>query len=156
LSDLNVVSTRDRILKIEKRLLNKLDVIIGDSDVMPLKHSFAPGIYVREIFIPKGMRLVGKIHKHAHPNFLMSGEVLVLTEGGGKEHLKAPLSMISQAGTKRVVLALEDSVWITIHENKDNETDLEKIEQFVIAKTFEEFEEFMKIEAEKPKELVSL
>jgi len=81
---------------------------------------------------------------------LMSGEVLVVTEDGGKEHLKAPLSMISQAGTKRVVYALEDTTWITIHENKENETDLKKIEEFVIAETFEKYEEF-KLESESVK-----
>ena len=99
-------------------------------DVLPLKHSFAPGIYVREIFIPKGTLLTGKIHRHAHPNFLMSGVVDVVTEDGGIERLEAPMSMISSAGTKRAVYAIEDTTWITVHAT--NETDLDKIEKEVI------------------------
>ncbi len=127
---------RNDILQFEKAISLQEGAIFGDSEAMPLKHTFAPGIYVREIFIPKGMTLTGKIHRHSHPNFLMKGEVIVVTEFGGKEHLKAPLSLISEAGTKRVVHAIEDTVWITIHAT--NETDLEKIEEYVIAPTYED------------------
>lgn len=138
---------RAQIMRFQEELLKHPDTFLGDSDFCPLKHSFAPGVYVREIFIPAGMAIVGKIHKHEHPNFLMSGEVVVITEGKGAERLKAPLSMISPAGTKRVVFALADTVWITVHENREDITDLVKIEEFVIAKSFEEFEEFKRLES---------
>ena len=131
---------RDSILAFQEALSKLPDSFVGDSESCPLTHKFAPGIYVREIFIPKGTCVVGKIHKHDHPNFLLKGEVLVVTEFGGKERLKAPLSMISKAGTKRVVFALEDTVWITVHAT--NETELGKIEDHVIAKNYEEFEQF--------------
>ena len=144
--------SRGDILDFERALAEIPGAIIGDSEICPLKHSFAPGIYVREIFIPKGTMIVGKIHKHAHPNFLLSGKVIILTEHGGREELTAPLSMISPSGTKRVVFAVEDCRWVTVHENKDNETNLEKLEDFVIAKSFEEYEAF-RLEAEKPKEI---
>ena len=127
--------TREDIMTLEGAISKVPGAVFGDSDLMPLKHSFAEGVYVREIFIPKGMVLTGKIHRHSHPNFLMSGEVLVVTEFGGREHLKAPLSMISKAGTKRAIIALEDTVWITVHVT--SETDLEKIEGYVIAPNYE-------------------
>jgi hypothetical protein len=127
---------REDILCLEKALSKVEGAVFGDNDLMPLKHSFAEGVYVREIFIPKGSVLTGKIHRHSHPNFLMSGEVIVVTEHGGREHLKAPLSMISKAGTKRAILALEDTVWVTVHIT--NETDLQKIEDYVIAKTYDD------------------
>lgn len=134
--ELSGQAMRDGILTLEEAIKKEPNVIIGDSDQMPLKHSFAEGVYVREIFIPKGYVLTGKLHRHAHPNFLMSGEVIVVTEFGGREHLKGPLSMISKAGTKRAILALEDTVWITVHVT--NETDLEKIEEYVIAKSYDD------------------
>lgn len=139
-NNLKQLETRDKILDFRDLLAEHKDVFHGDTDNCPLKHSFAPGVYVREIFIPKGTVVVGKIHKHAHPNFLMKGKVIVITESGGKETLEAPLSMISEAGTKRVVLALEDTVWITIHATQ--EVELDKIEDFVIAKNYEEYEKF--------------
>lgn len=128
-------SDRDSILRFEKALSSQPGAVVGDNDGCPLKHSFAPGVYVREIFIPKGTVLTGKIHRHEHPNFLMKGEVIVVTEFGGREHLKAPMSMISKAGTKRAVYAIEDTVWITVH--LTNETDLKKIEDEIIAPTYD-------------------
>lgn len=127
---------RKQIFELESVMAKIPGATFGDSPEMPLKHSFAEGVYVREIFIPKGHILTGKIHKHSHPNFLMKGEVVVVTEERGREHLKAPLSMISSPGTKRAIIALEDTVWITVHVT--NETDLEKIEDYVIAKTYDD------------------
>ena len=132
---LNREGIRKDILTLESKMRQHKDVIIGDSDKIPLKHSFADGVYVREIFIPKGTLIVGKIHKHSHPNFLMKGEVSVMTEEGPRR-LKAPLSMISPAGTKRVVYAHEDTIWITIHVTKSK--NLNKIEKQVIAKNYAE------------------
>lgn len=135
---LSIGVDRGDIIEFEELLKQVPGAVLGDNDLMPLKHSFAPGVYVREIFIPKGSVLTGKIHRHEHPNFLMKGEVIVVTEFGGREHLKAPMSMISKAGTKRAVYAMEDTVWITIHANPTNETDLLKIEEFVIAPTYQD------------------
>jgi hypothetical protein len=111
-----------------------------------LRHAFAEGIHVREIFIPKGTVIVGKIHKYAHPNFLMRGDVIVVTEGGGREHLSAPRAWISQPGTKRAVVALEDTVWITVHAT--HETDLTKIEDEVIATDYEALAAFQAAQEE--------
>lgn len=131
-------SMREKILQFEERLSSVPGSGLGDQVSCPLKHSFADGVYVREIFIPKGTLLTGKIHRHSHPNFLMQGEVSVVTENGGAERLKAPMAMISPAGTKRIVFAHEDSWWITVHVT--NETDLDKIEDVVIAPSYEALE----------------
>lgn len=106
----------------------------------PLQHVFAPGAYARTMFIPAGTVIVGKIHKHAHLNILSQGTVLVITETEGDRQLTGPLTMVSPPGTKRAVHALTDVVWTTIH--LTNETDLAKIEEEVIAKNFEEYEQF--------------
>ena len=136
---------REKIIQFENRLKEIPDAFFGDSANCPLKHAFADGIYVREIFIPKGTSLTGKIHRHSHPNFLMKGDVSVVTEGGGVERLQAPQSIISKAGTKRVVYAHEDTIWITVHVNFDNGTDLNKIEEFVIAPSYEDYEQERKL-----------
>lgn len=133
--------SRALVMEVERRLSEHPDAVFGDSDMCPLKHTFAPGVYVREIEIPAKTIVVGKIHKHEHPNFLMKGRVSVFTESGGVEELEAPLSMISPAGTKRVVYAHEDTVWITVHVTESQ--DLEEIEEQVIAKTYEEFEKYI-------------
>lgn len=106
----------------------------------PLQHVFAPGAYARTIFVPAGTVIVGKIHKHQHLNILSQGEAHVLTESGGVERLRGPVTMVSPAGTKRAVYAATDLVWTTIH--LTNETDLAKIEDETIAKTYAEYEQF--------------
>lgn len=127
-----------------RRNLIELQAAMGQSDLptvdCPLQHSFIDGVYVRTINIPAGTMLVGKIHKHSHANILSQGEVLVITEDGGVEHLKGPLTMVSPPGCKRAVKALTDTTWTTIH--RTDETDLDKIEDWVIAKTYEDYEQF--------------
>jgi hypothetical protein len=137
---------RESIIELEDTISQQEGAFFGDTDFCPLKHSFAPGIYVREIFIPAGMILTGKIHKHEHPNFLMSGTVEVITEGGGIELLKGPLAMISPPGTKRGLKAHTDLVWITVHHNPTNTQDLEELEKIVIAQSFEEYDRFVKLQ----------
>ncbi len=105
----------------------------------PLQHLFAPDVYIRTIFIPAGTCIVGKIHKHAHANILSQGQVTVVTEGGGVEHLEGPVQMVSEPGTKRAVYAHTDVVWTTIHPNPTNTTNVDEIEEFTIAKTYGEY-----------------
>jgi len=132
---------REEIMNFEKQILSVEGSQKGDSDLCPLKHSFSDGIYVREIFIPAGMFIVGKIHKHEHPNFLMSGEVDVVTEEGARR-LIGPCAMISPAGTKRALYAVTDLVWITVHHNPTNTQDLSKLEEIVIADNYLDYERF--------------
>jgi quercetin dioxygenase-like cupin family protein len=102
-------------------------------------HHFSPGVYMREIFIPKGVTLTGKIHKTEHMNILSQGKMKVWTEDGMKT-LSASTVIKSKPGIKRVGYALEDSVWITVHPTE--ETDVVKLEDMLIAKTFDEVLEF--------------
>jgi hypothetical protein len=105
------------------------------NEVFPLRHIFAPGAYAREMTLPAGHWIIGKIHKHAHLNFISKGRVAVLTEEGVM-FMSAPYTFVSSVGTKRFVLVLEDTIWTTVHIT--DKTDLEEIEQEVIAKTYDE------------------
>lgn len=94
-------------------------------------HHFAEGIYAREIFIPAGAKLVGKIHRTAHLNIVSQGAIRVWTEDGEKI-IRAPFAFTAKPGTKRVGEALEDTVWTTIHPNAGDEQDLGKLESLLI------------------------
>ena len=118
---------RSRILELQESMLE-----MPQQDC-PLKHHFTEGNYAREIFIPKGIVIVGKIHKHPHVNVISKGKCLVATEEGIEE-LEAPLTFISKKGIKRVILAIEDVIWTTVHPT--DETDLAKIEEDVIVKSY--------------------
>jgi hypothetical protein len=98
----------------------------------PLRHWLAPGIYAREIHLPAGTLVVGKIHRQRHLNIISKGSVTCYTEFG-LEHHEAPSSFISEPGTKRVVLTHEDAIWTTIHPNPTDETDISKLEEMCVA-----------------------
>ena len=106
---------------------------------LPLKHIFTTGVYAREIFIPAGTCVTGKIHRHAHLNFISRGHVTVRTKDGIEE-LRGPCTMVSSAGTKRALVAHEDTIWTTIHANPTDERDLEKLEAFIIAPDYDALE----------------
>ena len=126
---------RDSILGLQNELLGM------DQVDCPVTHHFAPSVYAREIFMPAGSVVVGKIHKHAHLNIISKGKVIVSTEFG-KKQLVAPCTFVSEAGTKRAVYIVEDCIWTTIHPTE--ETDLEKIEEHVIAKDYESLLDFQR------------
>lgn len=87
--------------------------------------------------MPKGMLVTSKIHKKTHPYFVLIGDVSVLTDEG-VVRIKAPYVGITKAGTKRLLYIHEETVWITVHVT--NETDLKKIEDEIIAKTFDDLD----------------
>lgn len=124
---------REEILRLEAAMMAMPEHHIQ----FKVMHHFAPKIYMRELFIPKGATLTGKIHKTEHLNILSQGHLSVMTEDGIKT-LKASSVVKSQPGTKRVGHAHEDSIWITVHHNPDDETDPDKLEERLIAKTFGE------------------
>ncbi len=133
----NHAEMRGKIMQLEsvmKQMPNQIEI--------KTTHHFAPGVYMREILIPKGATVTGKIHKTEHLNILSQGELTVWTEDGMKR-LKASQVIKSLPGIKRVGHAHEDTVWITVHPNTGNETDPEKLEEMLIAKNFDEVLAFM-------------
>ena len=98
------------------------------------KHYFAYGTYTRELHLPKGTTLTGKIHRQSCVNILAKGKMLVVTNEGEYE-IEAPYVFVSSAGIKKAGHVLEDSVWINVHPWTGPE-DLEMIEHEIIAPSF--------------------
>lgn len=129
-------SIRHQIAAIEQALQQSiLEGAAEDNHTSyPLRNLFAPGVYVRELTIPRHSFVIGKIHRHAHANFILKGKVSVLTEDGGWEVLTAPCTMLSPAGVKRMLFTHEDTVWTVVHPT--DLTNVEEIEESVIAKCY--------------------
>lgn len=96
----------------------------------PVTHHHSDGMYVREIFLPKDTLVTSKIHKTQHPFFLMKGKCMVWIDGA-EQIIEAPFIGITQPDTRRVVYALENSIWATSHSVSNDET-LEQIEERII------------------------
>lgn len=131
------LAVRNKIANLEDWLNSLVDSGVEETEI-PTVHRFAPGIYLREVHIPKDTLLVGKLHKYEHLNFISKGKVSVLTKDGAA-YYEAPCTMISSAGTKRALYTHEDTIWSVIHPNKDDTQDLEKIEDEHIAKDYSSF-----------------
>ena len=130
MSELTQRSTRDKV--------NAIEALMAQQPQVDLKveHYFSQGVYARALEIPAGIQLTGKIHKFEQLNILAKGRMKVLVGDNYKE-VKAPFVVVSPPGTKRIAIALEDCVWITVHGT--HETDLELIEKTFIAQSEQDY-----------------
>lgn len=111
---------------------------------LDITHRFTEGMYIREMFAPKGSVIVSKMHKTNHPFTISKGVIEVSIDGIEWIRLESPFTGITYKGIRRVGRVLEDTVWTTYHnvpfitgeENdwsvEEQDKLLEKIEEVVI------------------------
>ena len=92
-------------------------------------HYFADGMYARVVARPKGSVIIGKVHKREHFYVVTKGSIRV-SDGATWREYHAGDVIVSKPGTKRAVLALEDSICMTVH--RTFETDIEAIERELV------------------------
>ena len=137
------LSKREEIKVLQDALISKSDGenIFGDgktivhSNEFPLKHTFADGIYVRQMDMKAGSAVVGAIHNHLHVWFLLTGHLAVATEDDVEEFI-SPCYVLAKPGSKRVIYAMEDSIFVNIHKNPNNIKDIDKLEKEIVSFTF--------------------
>lgn len=103
---------------------------LPQTDLEPA-HYFAEGMYGRELFIPAGQVVVGKMHRHEHLVQLLSGEATIATDTG-TERVRGPKTWVSPPGVKRALVTHTDCLFFTVHLNESNTRDLDAIEEYVI------------------------
>ncbi len=81
-------------------------------------HLFHGGHYIRALWRPAGVLIVGKRHKVAHLYLVVSGSVRI-----GEETFHAPHLIQCQPGTKRAVYALTDALCVTFHATTAKDVD---------------------------------
>ena len=116
--------------------------IVSDSDKIPIKHFFMDGVYIREMTMFKGTVVIGEIHKTLHMCFLLAGHLTVADENDVKDYI-APCKIIATPGIKRVLYAHEDSVWYNTHKNPSNTKDVERLEDELVAISYEKYDEYI-------------
>ena len=144
------LSKREEIQALQDMLISKADGenIVGDGNNIvhcsefPLKHTFADGIYVRQMDMKADSLVVGAIHNHLHVWFLLTGHLTVSTEDTVEEFI-APCYVVANPGSKRVIHAIKDSIFVNIHKNPKNIKDIEKLEKEIVSLTFEEYEKYI-------------
>lgn len=113
--------------------IKRLQDVIAECEQVecPVEHFFAPGMYTRKCTIPGGSVVVGKMHRHQHPVFLLSGTVQINTDRG-METITGPHIWMSQENAKRALHTLTDCVFATVHLNESDTTDLAALEAELI------------------------
>ena len=145
-----ILSKREEIQKLQELLISEADGIniegdgktILHSDNFPLKHTFADGIYIRQMDMKTGSAVIGAIHNHLHAWFLLTGRLVVATEDLIEEYV-APCYVLATPGSKRVIYAVEDSIFVNVHKNPNNIKDIEELEKEIVSKTFKDYEEYI-------------
>ena len=123
---------RHNIVDLENALLAEEQI------ELPLRHTFANGVYAREMTIPAGVTLTGKIHRYPCINIISKGSLVAVTDEGTYQ-VEAPYTFVSGAGVKKAIHALTDSVWTTVHPWVGEE-DLDLIEEKLIVPSYEALE----------------
>jgi hypothetical protein len=145
------LNKREEIQALQDLLIHNADGVniegdgnsIVHSDNFPLKHMFADGVYIRQMDMKAGSMVIGAIHNHLHAWFLLTGHLAVVTEDSTEEFI-APCYVLATPGSKRVIYAIEDSIFVNIHKNPNNIKDIEKLELEIVSNTFEEYEQYIK------------
>ena len=146
------LSYKEKVKEIEDYFISIADgkeVVVGNGseliypEMWGYKHSFADGIYIREMKMKKGQLGFSAIHKHSYGFFLLSG-VLASSKEEGVEEFIAPCYIVSPRGSKRIVYAVEDCVITTVHANPTNTQDIREIEKINVVFNWEEYEEYLK------------
>jgi hypothetical protein len=104
---------------------------------MPVTHSFAPGVYMREILMPAGSFVIGHRHNTEHFNVILCGLCRVLMENEVAE-LRGPCSFVSKPGVRKVLHVIEETRWATIHPLAGLENcgqDVDRLEERLIIKS---------------------
>jgi len=120
-----------KILGYEARIINSNDNLSEDD--FELEHSFAEGLYIRRLIMPKEIFYVGKLHKDSYFAVMESGDMTCLTENGVKR-LQGFHSSIAPPGTKRFGYTHEETIWKTVHANPDNITDIDELDKMIHVK----------------------
>ena len=99
-----------------------------------LRTFHAPGVYLREIWMPRGAFIIGHEHRTEHFNIVAKGAALVVVNGH-VERMQAPYCLVSCVGVRKILLILEDMVWYTVHPNPQNIRDEDVLEEMMIVKS---------------------
>ena len=116
--------------------------IVNDNPNIPIQHFFMDGVYIREMTMFEGTVVIGAIHKTLHMCFLLEGSLTVADENGVKDYI-APCKIIATPGVKRVIHAIEDSIFVNVHKNPSNTKDINKLEKDLVALSYEEYEKYI-------------
>jgi hypothetical protein len=110
-----------------------------------VEHSFGEGLYRRKATAPKDSVIISMVHLHDNFAFIMTGEVTVISEDG-PQRIKAPAAFLTKAGTKRMIIAHEESIWYTVHAlpaELGEHSKIEDVEDYIACGTLADYDRWL-------------
>lgn len=107
---MNEVAKHNRIDELEAEMLKNLPPVD-----CPVIHTFTPGLYSRQIFMPAGSLATSRIHQTEHQFTISLGSALVKINDHQWERLEAPYNGKTQPGTRRILYIESDCIWTCYH-----------------------------------------
>lgn len=80
---------------------------------IPVREWFVNGMYAREVVVPAGTLVTGRVHKRAHLLVMSEGDALIATPQG-VVRMKGPMTMEGLPGRKIAGYAFTDVRWLSI------------------------------------------
>jgi hypothetical protein len=111
---LQTIKSKDMFPDVFRECIHELTKQSLPSPEPMYKHTFSNGLYVRELKLRKGSLAVGAVHKKETVAILAEGTLKLLTQQG-LTTITGYRLIVSPPGTQRVVLALTDVVFLTLH-----------------------------------------
>ena len=110
--NLTVIESRKVFDQLEGGLLEFEQI---PDDTYQLKEYYSGGMYCREITIPEGAFITGRIYKFDHIEIMLSGEIEILSADGGKTYYEGHNVIEAKAGKRQGGLAHKETKWLTIN-----------------------------------------
>ena len=120
--------------KLDTALGQKVSNLLGTVNDIPLvecteRHYFGPSLYIKEVTMPAGALIVGKVHKVEHMCIMLTGRMILVQEDGTRTELVAPATFVAKPGRK-VAYIIETTIFQNIYST--DETDVEKLENMFV------------------------
>ena len=132
------IPTRKELMQIHN-IINSWPDRIDDCE---LYESLNDGLYTRELHMPKGVIVAGKIHKYPYFVSILKGKCRLLSEHYNKI-VEAPMTFTLPAGIKHIVYNLEVTVWSDVHTG--TWSSIEEASEEIFASSYEELDEHLNI-----------
>ncbi|MGH7746040.1 MAG: hypothetical protein ACREQ5_14890 [Candidatus Dormibacteria bacterium] len=125
-------TAREKLLRFEQALMHLPPVHLH------VDHHFIDGFYMRVMFIPAGVAVVGHVHMQKCITKVLQGSILI-SDGLSETRVDAPFTAAVPAGEKKAVYALTNTIWTDCYLNEDNERDVEVLEARLIARDHNDY-----------------
>jgi hypothetical protein len=131
--DLSEYTVREKIEIVEWYLHKAVKNIISELEV---NEYIKDGYYFRQIMIPKGVLLTGKIHLKGHLFVVLDGDMELATDDFSERvraDIQRPFVAVIPDNSKKIGYAYENTIVATFHKIDDECANIDKINDKILA-----------------------